>query len=344
MARWLDILVAQVSTQVQDVDALQAAADEALNNHSLSQGAYALVLTRIATLRAAQAEEAATMRAEHRQAVRCQQGQSNLDCLQTSLSLHATLEASGPPVALPCAQSANGSCRDEQIVRARDGVADPGIFIRPPGRAHLILCDNGAPCAGMDRPPVLETAIVSAPQAGQLRFIELTSGPFESNALSIALREDGSVERQQYAERSAVGAEKVASAAAAAGTVDTYLDSRRTEGRTLATQAREDRAAARAEAAAIRADEAALRAAPRTEAAAARADAASARGEEIAQLRDQINLLKAQRDLLDTQADRQVVPQDVLDEKTRIDAQVALLTARLAQRQAEQALAAAPGP
>ncbi|MEG3164462.1 FlxA-like family protein [Sphingomonas sp. PB2P19] len=242
-------------------------------------------------------------------------------CLASAVGLNAALVTDRIKAPEPCSPGAANDfpCRiDRGAIKARDTIADAGLFIRPPGRARLILCETRAPCIGTAVEPILETKMVSAPQTGQLRFIRFSNGPFRNNGLSIALRTDGSIEKLQYAEKSAVAATAAARLNATAATLKSYQDERE--------KARADAVAATAAAVS----------GARTEQAAVRADA-------IAELQYQIDQLTKQKQLLalqtPTPAEAPIVSADILNETTRINAQVAQLQARIAQLKAEQELA-----
>lgn len=242
-------------------------------------------------------------------------------CLASAVGLNAALVAGRIEAPEPCSPGAANDfpCRvGSGAIEARDTIADAGLFIRPPGRARLILCETRAPCIGTAVEPILETKMVSAPQMGQLRFIPFSNGPFRNNGLSIALRTDGSIEKLQYAEKSAVAATAAASLSATAATLKTYQDERE--------KARTDAVAAAAAAVT-----------------GARAEQAAVRTDAIAELQYQIDQLTKQKQLLalqtPTPAEAPVVSADILNETTRINAQVAQLQARIAQLKAEQELA-----
>ena len=105
---------------------------------------------------------------------------------------------------------------------ARDRLPDKGLFVRPPEQARLVACKTSALCdpdnpADPENPK--ETMLVKAtdwmtsPQLGQLRFLPFENRMFENNALVLQLAKDGTVEKFQYATKSAI-AERMASAAA----------------------------------------------------------------------------------------------------------------------------------
>ena len=83
-------------------------------------------------------------------------------------------------------------------VDPRDARADPGIFVRPPREAVLRICRREAEGWCRNERPLLEDAPVMVPQMGQLRFMEFSNGAFESGDMTLAVREDGSLENYEY--------------------------------------------------------------------------------------------------------------------------------------------------
>ncbi|WP_417613393.1 hypothetical protein [Owenweeksia hongkongensis] len=257
--------------------------------------------------------------------VRCSDSRSDGACLASELGLHASLEPVGgiPTVCRPNSSSDSPCVTSRNTIQARDNRPDSGVFVRPPERAKLVICDKQKPCSNTARKPILDGDLVMAPQAGQLRFIPLSNGPFQNNGLSIALRKDGTVEKLQYAEKSAVAAAAASSFAATATSVESYLAERE-------KAKKEAEAAAKAEIVAAR-----------TERAAVRDEAAKDRADEIAKIQFKIDQLKKEKELLELQAppvpaDDPIVSEEITNETLRINAEVELLRARLARLKAEQ--------
>lgn len=250
------------------------------------------------------------------------------DCVAARLGVYAELLSEAPPVD-DCAGKVGGyrrECRsDTGAVDARANVAHKGIFFRQPLRARLLLCDRGRTCRTGDREALLRTGWDVAPQLGQLRFVPLSNGPFQNNTLSLAIREDGTLIKFQYAEKSAVLAQAIASAAGAATKLDEERAARKKERREALKEYRDDLTYQRTETAAVR-----------TEAAAVRTD-------EIAQIQYDIDKLTKEKSLLDLRfppaKDDPVVSKEYANETTRLEAMATQLRWRLAVKEAEEALA-----
>jgi hypothetical protein len=233
-------------------------------------------------------------------------------CSEVLLGVHASFRADGE-APLSCTKG-NVPCTS---IAARDEQPDAGVFVRPPVSARLFLCKGRQHCAESTNPALFISASKMTPQLGQLRFIPLSNKMFQNNALSISVREDGSLEKMQYAEKSALAATALASMSSGVGKLDAYL------ARRVDQEEKEEK------------DAAAALVAARTEAAAVRSEAAAIRADEIAQYQYQIDLLQKRETLLEAQNPRdQAVAQDVLDEIARIQAQVTLATQKIALRKA----------
>ncbi|HET9638482.1 MAG TPA: hypothetical protein VFP12_04670 [Allosphingosinicella sp.] len=264
----------------------------------------------------------------------CEPANAVFSCLAQKAGVHASLI---PEVPLPTERC--GPDRDTIITQClatsvhavTSNAPHRGVFIRQPVRARLVLCDSNAPCFG-SRKPLLMSKWDTAPQLGQLRFVPLKNGAFQNNALSITLREDGSIVKFQYAEKAAIAAGMAAAAANVATKLNDFDEKREKERKQAITDARAEIAYARTETAY-----------ERTEAAAIRTDAAAIRADEIAQIQYEIDKLTKQKALLDVRfpkaAEDPVVAREFTNETIRIQASVAQLQARLAELEAERALA-----
>jgi hypothetical protein len=191
----------------------------------------------------------------------------------------------------------------------------------------LFLCDENRPCSDGDREPLHRSDWITAPQLGQLRFIPFTNGPFQNNALSLTLAEDGTITKMQYAEKSAILAGALASASSAASAIQAYEKQRDADRAQALT-------AARAEATY-----------QRGEVTYQRSEVTAARTEEIAAIQFEIDKntkAKALNDQLHpaTAADP-VVAADYANETIRLNAVAAQLQARLAVLTAQRSLDAA---
>jgi hypothetical protein len=188
---------------------------------------------------------------------------------------------------------------------ALDDEPDPGIFVRPPGEALFIVCrkaGHATAACPQDRRVVWLDA-VQAPQLGQLRFLPFSNRAFEAGQLSVALREDGTVEKFEYKRTKAAGAEASAAVGDAATQIQAFLEKREARQASALTDARK---------------------------------------EAIAQIQFEIDALTAQKALLKLQQPETTDALAAVKEETaRIEAETALLEARLAQLKAEAALAEA---
>jgi hypothetical protein len=191
--------------------------------------------------------------------------------------------------------------RPEQAVTTASQAAG-GVFVRSAQKADFVLCPWKKPdCAKKDE--VGFEAGVSAPQFGQLRFLPFKNRMFEAAELALSMREDGSIEKFEYKRTKAIAGE---AAAAVKDAVDQYAAYREKQEK----KAQDDLTAQRAE--------------------------------EIASIQHQIDLLNKQKELLKAQAPDTPDPNEAIKNETAsIDAQTALLNAKLSQLKAEAALAQA---
>lgn len=103
--------------------------------------------------------------------------------------------------------------------RARDAALDRGVFVRPPAEGKVTIYRE---VAGKPDEVALDLGVVSAPQLGQLRYLPFANGPFEANALTLALKDDGSIESFEYKNTRAVAAAALAAAADTLGQYQTW--------------------------------------------------------------------------------------------------------------------------
>jgi hypothetical protein len=193
---------------------------------------------------------------------------------------------------------------------ARDTTPDKGVFVRDPAIAVFWLC-GGAPQYPLKQPACTGKAKlyasdpIPAPQFGQLRFLPFRNGPFQSNSLSLALRDDGSIEKFEYQRTKAAGVQAAAAVQDAVSQYKTFRDDQ--------DKKRQD-------------------------------DLTAGRAEQIAKIQFQIDTLTKQKELLKLQTPDSVdADKAIKDETAHIDAQTELLKAQLAQLQAQAALTAAGG-
>lgn len=243
-------------------------------------------------------------------------------CLANYVQVYASLETDQTP-ARPCTTPAAGS--HTAAWRAQydacpatdsdDALADDGVFVREPIRSRLVLCDLATPCYRTTRKPLYEGPLTTTPQFGQLRFIRMKNGPFQNNALGLSLAKDGTIEKLQYGEKSAVAATALASISSAASKIDGYQAK-------LADQREQEAKDAKD---AIKA---------------ARTDAADIRNDKVAELQAQIDMIAKQKQLTGLQSPTNpVVEQEYLDRTTRLKAELEYLNTEIALREAETKLA-----
>jgi hypothetical protein len=234
-------------------------------------------------------------------------------CLATQLSLGAMLETA--ETSLPdCGSPAqpDGCMRrltspSPFLIDARDGAPDRGVFIRQPaeGRLRLVAAD---PAGGNQ--PVLEKPVTQAPQLGQLRFLPFVNKAFQNNALVLLVRENGAIEKVEYSDKDAIAKTISGTVADVAGQIDTALEKREEERRSDAKYAREQ--------------------------------ASNSRADQIADIQFEIDQLTKQKELLTAQTPN---PNAAVEAETkRINTELALLNARIAQLKAEAEFAALTVP
>ncbi len=202
-----------------------------------------------------------------------------------------------------------------QVTSARDRKADGGVFVRDPALARLVVC-KVEKCT-LSTPSLVTVDTAYTPQMGQLRFLPFKNEIFESNALSVAVGEDGKVQKIEYKRDKAA-------AQAMSATMADLASQLRTEQKRLEQQAKDDVANTRAE-----------RAAGRTEAAAIRTENAAILGEPSAVLQARIDFLTKQ-----TALTKLVTPEtpDAYaaqnEEIARLNKETAVLTARRLRQEA----------
>lgn len=261
-------------------------------------------------------------------------------CLVPHLGIWAALTTERA-AAVPCVA---GKVRDRACivtggtVAARADHPHQGIFVRQPVRARLLLCDEDRSCEDGTRRPLLRTGWDMAPQLGQLRFVSLTNGPFQNNALSIAVRQDGTIAKFQYAEKASILAGALAAASSAATKVQAETDKREKERKQAIADRRAEITYQRQEVTYQR-GEAAYQ---QQQITAARTEAAAIRADEIAKVQYEIDMVTKQKALLllrfpPLPADP-VVPVEFENETTRLNSIAAQLQAKLAVLQAQAAL------
>lgn len=120
-------------------------------------------------------------------------------------------------------------------VDARHGIAQDGLFVRPPVRAVLVVCRAASVtettikdgCAkGADT--LVKDDKILAPQLGQLRYFRLVNQMFSNNGLVLILNKEGGIEKFQYASTKSI-AQGLSAAAADAATQGQAFDKQRRE-------------------------------------------------------------------------------------------------------------------
>ncbi len=341
VTEWVDKLVILTPTEALDPDAIRS--ERAALSSGGAPGFTALSVDDRTSL-ATDLETALVLQRNDDRTRLCGAKATKLECLAPQLGVHASLVRESPlpteacgvtrdAIARPClvqAKSAQSNGGRWTAHAVKSNAPHKGVFIRQPVRARLLLCDKNEPCHGQ-RKPLLQSKWDTAPQLGQLRFVELQNGVFQNNALSIALREDGSIVKFQYAEKAAIAAAAAAAAANVATKANDFSEKREKERKQAVADARAEIAYARAETAYTR-----------TEAAAIRTEAAAVRNDEVAQIQYEIDKLTKQKALLElrfpTAPEDPVVAREFTNETIRIQAVVTQLQARLAQLNAEQAI------
>lgn len=174
-----------------------------------------------------------------------------------------------------------------------------GVFYRDPVRGRLLVelrdgsAPNGWKVSWKNEPQWI-------PQLGDLRFLPMSSGPFENEVLTLSLRRDGRIEKFSYETKEAAFSRAAKSAADVAEKVQAEFEKQRKTERDDEKYLRETTAAQRLD--------------------------------EIAKIQAQIDTLKKQKELLDQQAsltDTSAIAYRA--ELADLNAQIAMLTARITQ-------------
>lgn len=124
--------------------------------------------------------------------------------------------------------------------------ASPGIFVREPERAKLVIEQQDGEL--MSWKTIYRDEERWVPQIGRLRFLEFESGPFENETLSLALRRDGRVESLVYQTKDAALARLAKAGADTAERIAKAREDAETEERSDIDRARADKQYARDEA------------------------------------------------------------------------------------------------
>ncbi len=106
--------------------------------------------------------------------------------------------------------AANGKKEDfPRQVPGRGIAPQPGLFVRPPVRAELTVCQASfdpkeANACNAGAADLIKDDKVLAPQLGQLRFLRLENEMFSNDAMSLILSKDGAIEKFQYGSSSTI--------------------------------------------------------------------------------------------------------------------------------------------
>ncbi|MBV8687404.1 MAG: hypothetical protein JOZ90_13160 [Alphaproteobacteria bacterium] len=246
----------------------------------------------------------------------CFGGEINLvNCVKQNLDLTSAVHFPSPLPACPAGGAGTGASECLESVRsadaryrnARDGTPDAGIFVREPVQARLLFCRKARLSAGKTCSPAEDEGKLDAayfPQFGQLRYLPLRVGTFQAREMALSLTEEGKIESFTYKSTKAPGQVLAATAADVAGQIDAAFEKRETE---------------------------------------RRSDAEYAAQQANADIQAEITRLTKEAELKKLKDPPQADPlKPVRDETAALEVQTALLKAKLAQRLAEQALAAQP--
>ena len=154
-------------------------------------------------------------------------GAAQKKCAQAMVAIK-TAFATDEPVMMRCAEGSRcfaTASRADGVRKAHDRVSDPGIFVRDPVIARLLLCfaRDGACTLDSDKAG-LEPQFT--PQLGQLRFIPFKVRPFEGRSFALQMSKEGRVTKLEYSTDKAMLATFAASAANVASQVEAALEKR----------------------------------------------------------------------------------------------------------------------
>jgi hypothetical protein len=220
------------------------------------------------------------------------------DCVVPGLTLYPSLTAHMAP-------NLDGAPDGVQTVSPSASAASKGLFIRSQQLADFRICvgQNAVSDCPSSRVALNERG-VPAPQLGQLRFLPFSNRMFEAAKLSLAMREDGSVEKFSYDRTKAMS-----SGSEAIRDVVTQIEA-----------AKEKREKEKQH------------------------NLTAARADELADVTHQITLLTKQKELLALQSAPSPTEQElIVAETARLNAEIALLNARRSRIEAEALLLAASG-
>jgi hypothetical protein len=231
------------------------------------------------------------------------------DCVAQQLDLKSVVQVDTPMKPCPIGSPdcvATVSADDPRYRDARDSTPDEGIFVREPLQARLLFCRaslmKGSECTPEKDEGKLTTAFF--PQLGQLRYLPLRVGTFQAREMTLALTEEGRIESFSYKSTKAVGQAVAATLADVATQVDAALEKRETE---------------------------------------RRSDLDYARAQVTGATQTEINRITKELELKKLRAPATVNPlQPILDETATLQAEIALLRAKLSKAHAEAALSALP--
>ncbi|MEQ8300129.1 MAG: hypothetical protein RH945_06260 [Hyphomonas sp.] len=252
---------------------------------------------------------------QHMTPVEKAQEQSEVDkCLDEKLKMSAVLRP---------AIDRSGSINDSKAIGI-SSIPVEGILYRQPDPGYLRVCKALDPIACATSATEEDIVLASekpvmVPQLGQLRFLKFKNEPFQNNQLVLALRKNGALEKFEYKDLAA----QAAGAAAAASDTISQLGAFAT-----AMQKFEDEQKTKEEEDA------------KAKLEASRQAIITERADEIATLQYQIDLLNKQKEVTQLTNPSDTATIDSLSSQTaEINARVALLKAKLAEVEAEAALA-----
>jgi len=153
-----------------------------------------------------------------------------LDTCVTAMTATSSAFATDQPVMRTCAEGSDACFSEpgpkDAVYQSRDAFSDPGIFVRDPVIARLLLCfARTSPVCTMDNDKAgLEPQFT--PQLGQLRFIPFKVRAFEGRSFALQMSKEGRLTKLEYSTDKAMLAGIAASAANISGQVEAALDKR----------------------------------------------------------------------------------------------------------------------
>lgn len=232
-------------------------------------------------------------------------------CLKSKLTTFAKLDRAVPApdteVTPPDKRTSKEDIRNRVVAVASMG--SKGLFVRPPVEGRLLVCGpkSGGNCTDAAEDLLLRSDMTAIPQLGTLRFLPFENEMFQNNSLSVTLAKTGEITKLEYKQPKATGETASAALLAAVNDIRGYAGD-------LAAKRKADR---KDDKDAIVADRAGT----------------------IADIQYQIDLLQKQKALDELTKPAEVSAISAMNAETaQINARIALLKAKAAERDAEAAL------